>query len=604
MAQQLPPGFVLDRKPQAAPQTRAALPPGFVLDRPQAATPAPRPGDPTVFKRAPAEMPLTAGEYAEDALKSFGVGAAKGVIGLAGLPGDIREGTRGVANWISQQFGASPEMARQIADGLINAGAIALPGSQYLPTSGDVTGAVKQAEHALTGSDTSVLDRQPRSTLGEYSQTFGEYASGAVAGPGGIGRKVVMTAVPALLSETAGQITKGTEAEPYARAIFGLAGGLASAGGGGSVTKIAAKGAPTREVVKAGADALYDQLRAAGIKYDANSYELMARNLTSKLRQEGFRPKTTKEAADTLDYIFEHVGTSPDYGDFAALRENAGKLLVSQDKRERMFGSMIVDALDDFAARSPLMTNGSVPANEVAPLMKEARGLAQRNIKARKVEEAIENARNAASGFENGLRIEFRKILADPKKRAGFTPTEIEAFKEIVRGTSAQNLAAQFGRLGIGVGTKTAKAAFLPALVGGGGAAAIDPFVGGATVAVASGVKHLAAKNAERIADRTMKTVLAGKDAQRAALQAKRAEQVKAGLRRALGMESATVDLRASDSGTGVAPAGNQLVNYGAKGDMKPGDRRRPLEITINGTPDMVMVQDANGNWVRNPNHP
>lgn len=525
---------------------------------------------------------MSFGDYAEDAVKSLGVGAVRGATQIAGMPGDAAQfgdwlGEKGAEalgltpqrEWIKEHFtfGEKPKTSPEMWE---DAKELFRPA----PTITDLVTGEKPA---------SALDRQPQSTLGEYSNTAGEYLAGSF-GPGGPLRKAAMTVVPAFLSETAGQVTKGTEAEPWARAGAGLFGGIVAAGRSGNVTKLAAQGAPTRQAVKAQADMLYDRLRSAGITYDANSYEMMARNLASNLRQAGFRGRTAKEAADTLDYVFEQVGTSPDFGDFAAIRENASQLLRSADMRERKFGGMIVDALDNFATRSPLITNGSVPANQVAPLMREARATAQRNIKARTVEEAIERARNAASGFENGLRVEFRKLLNSPKARAGFTQVELDAFKDIVRGTSTQNLAAQFGRLGIGIGTKTAKGALLPAIAGGSAGLAVDPLVGAGTVALASGVKYAAARNAEKVADRTTKLVLAGKQAQQSALQTKRAEQVKVMLRRALALD--------------------QAVNQTGKGDFGsspiPNGKRTPMEMNLFGAsrgPGKPYI-DANGKMV------
>lgn len=522
---QLPPGFVLDEEPQASAN---GLPPGFVLDEPANAP------QQTVLQANKRDREMSTAEYAEDALRAGRVGVAKGVTGIAGLPGEGHRLGTWLGDLIAEKLGMSE--GREAFKKTMDFGR-PQTGSEMFEEAQAAARPAPNVTQLVTGEQPQgPLDYKPKTIAGEYGQTIGEFIPGAI-GPGGPIRKAAEVIIPALASETAGQVTKGTEAEPWARLAAGAIGGVAAAGSGGSVSKIAAKGAPTQETVKAGADALYDKLRNAGITYDANSYDLMARNLAGQLRQKGFRGRTAKETADTLDYIFEHVGTSPDYGDFAAIRENAGQLLRSADKRERLFGGIIVDALDNFASKSPLITNGSVPANQVAPLMKEARGLAQRNIKARVVEDAIEAARNTASGFENGLRIEFRKILNNPKRRAGFTPTEIEAFKEIVRGTTAQNLAAQIGRLGIGTGTKTAKSALLPLMAGGGGAA-IDPLIGAGVVATASGIKYAAAKNAERIADRTVKTVLAGKDAQRKALLAKRAEQLKVQLRRLLALDN------------------------------------------------------------------
>lgn len=96
----------------------------------------------------------------------------------------------------------------------------------------------------------SFVDRQPRSTLGEYSQTFGEFAPAALAGPGGVIRKTAMAVIPAASSETAGQIARATgheEYEPWARLGGAVLGGGLAAGGRSSTVKKTASGAPSSD---------------------------------------------------------------------------------------------------------------------------------------------------------------------------------------------------------------------------------------------------------------------------------------------------------------------------------------------------------------------
>ena len=72
-----------------------------------------------------------------------------------------------------------------------------------------------------------VMAYEPQTTAGEYAQTVGEFVPGAALGPGGVGGNVVRYGViPGVASETAGQATEGTAAEPFARAGAGIAAGL------------------------------------------------------------------------------------------------------------------------------------------------------------------------------------------------------------------------------------------------------------------------------------------------------------------------------------------------------------------------------------------
>ncbi|MEN6545603.1 MAG: hypothetical protein ABFE07_06135 [Armatimonadia bacterium] len=69
---------------------------------------------------------------------------------------------------------------------------------------------------------------KPQTTAGEYARTIGEFAPAALA-PGGVIARTANVAVPAVASETAGQLTEGTALEPYARIGGAIAGGLVPA---------------------------------------------------------------------------------------------------------------------------------------------------------------------------------------------------------------------------------------------------------------------------------------------------------------------------------------------------------------------------------------
>jgi hypothetical protein len=73
----------------------------------------------------------------------------------------------------------------------------------------------------------------PETTAGEYAKTGAEFLPSAMGGPGGIGRRILTQALPAAaLSETGGQVFKGTPLETPARIggalVGGTAGGLVS----------------------------------------------------------------------------------------------------------------------------------------------------------------------------------------------------------------------------------------------------------------------------------------------------------------------------------------------------------------------------------------
>jgi hypothetical protein len=157
------------------------------------------------FPDAPPAMSV-----AKDIAKSAGIGTAKGSIGLAGLPGDLSnwlaKGSQAATNFIAEKTGLDPGPQA---------------GEAILPTSGSLQ---KNVE-GVTGDF-----YKPQTPYGHAAETVGEFLPAALAGPGGLARKVALQAVvPGLASEAAGQATAGTALEPYARAAGGLAAGIGGA---------------------------------------------------------------------------------------------------------------------------------------------------------------------------------------------------------------------------------------------------------------------------------------------------------------------------------------------------------------------------------------
>jgi len=108
---------------------------------------------------------------------------------------------------------------------------------------------------------------KPQTVPGEYARTLGQFAPGALM-PGSLLVKGANVVVPALTSETAGQMTKGSKAEPYARVLGALlgAGGVqlaASPRPGVRMLAEAARGSTDDQITAA--QALREQAAARGV---------------------------------------------------------------------------------------------------------------------------------------------------------------------------------------------------------------------------------------------------------------------------------------------------------------------------------------------------
>lgn len=142
---------------------------------------------------------------AADVAKSAGIGLVQGAIGLGTLPGNIEQLGRLGINAAGRLAGAKQPIVAP---------------DTLMPSYGDVKGEIEKHTGKFY---------EPQTTLGEYARTAGEFAPAAFGG-GGLVATAARVAVPAIASETAGQITKGTSLEPWARAIGGLGGGPAVSG--------------------------------------------------------------------------------------------------------------------------------------------------------------------------------------------------------------------------------------------------------------------------------------------------------------------------------------------------------------------------------------
>lgn len=164
-----------------------------------------------------------------DVAKSAAIGLAKGGISLVGMPGDLAElGARGI------------DRASQFAGNVL--GMDVAPRQDRAPTYG--SGDIQKGIERVTGDF-----YKPKTLAGEYAQTAGEFVPGLIGGPESIATKLLTrVAAPAAVSETAGQLTKGGAAEPYARVLGAMLGGLAPSGIARAITPAPASAARQRLV--------------------------------------------------------------------------------------------------------------------------------------------------------------------------------------------------------------------------------------------------------------------------------------------------------------------------------------------------------------------
>jgi hypothetical protein len=128
--------------------------------------------------------------------------------------------------------------------------------------------------------------------------------------------------------------------------------------------------------------------------------------------------------------------------DFKALntmRKVARGAANATEAEERRLGAIIIDSLDEYVDTAASTLGGTA---------KKARNLWGKMRRSEVIADAIENANNSSSGFEQGIRVEMRRMLKNKKKLRGFSNAEKAAMKQIVNGTKLNNITRNLGKLG------------------------------------------------------------------------------------------------------------------------------------------------------------
>ena len=455
----------------------------------------------------------------EDAARSFGTGLRTGLEYLAGTAGDAREyGAKGV-EWLAGKAGASPETAQSLANA---SRYISMPGMATAPTTDQVQGITEQA----------IGDRyQPQTTIGEYARTAGEFAPAALQGGGGLARggaKAVSrslmrrganVAAPAALSETAGQLTENTDAEPYARMIGALVGGAgASRFGRKQAIASTADRAPTAQQIKQGTDDLYSGLRQADIQYAPQDYAHLSARLQQELMAGGTLQASAPQTWDVVLSMYNRAMSQPSavrWDEVNTFKRSLGSIMsTAKDSTERGAAKKAFGMLSQFEKNNIGSIGSGAAPQDVTRMMDQARDLALRGIKGRQLGSMSERAETYISGAESGLRNQAATELRN-KRGNVFNDLERDALFDLAGGSLTRNTLSTIGRGGIDVGRDGNISALIPG-AGSFGALAygVDPLVVGSAVGGASAAKIAAKLIAKKDMDKAMGLVRAGPRAQ------------------------------------------------------------------------------------------
>ena len=225
------------------------------------------------------------------------------------------------------------------------------------------------------------------------------------------------------------------------------------------VTNAAIKGAPAADDLKSAASAMFQQVDNSGVSIDPNWFATQVYQMANKATKGLIDRELDAPVWRAYQIMADRVKAASDAGRGLTLGEIHNLRQIAQDVamkaqkgRTANFANQIVDDLDAMMGNlKPGQLIGGQGSDKGNTLLQGISTWAQ----ARKVgliEEAIYKAQNQASGMENGLRIQFRQLLQNPKTRRLFSRAELEAIEEVVRGTPVGNLAKLIGKFGFGSG--------------------------------------------------------------------------------------------------------------------------------------------------------
>lgn len=302
----------------------------------------------------------------------------------------------------------------------------------------------------LAGRGATLLGRAGTGAAVGAGQGF---AYGVGAGEGDIGQRAQQAVVPALVGGAVGA------AAPF----VGHAVGSAARGRQqGAVLDAAAKAMPAADDLKSAASAMFESATGGTpLAVNDTSYLRFLGDVQQVAQKFRINPNLDQKSVglwEVLRQMADDVaqgGKVIDMKDLHIVRQAAQRVAISSEGRDAAFANTVISKLDDFiqGLKPADVLGGADPSQAANALMKGISTWSRAN-KAGLIEEAIYQAQNQASGVENGLRIQFRRLL-QPSTRKLFNEAEIKAIEQVANGTPLSNVMRLLGRFGFGTGSSS-----------------------------------------------------------------------------------------------------------------------------------------------------
>lgn len=287
-----------------------------------------------------------------------------------------------------------------------------------------------------------------------------------------------------------GEATNNPYLGTAAAMATGVAAGLPGAVRSNRAVSQAVKNAPTTKQLAQQGSKLFDRAKGSSAVVKPDSYADFLAKAEKRLLGAGADPQVHPKLGSVMNALTKRIGNEMDIQDLQNVRRVAANAAASREADERRLGKMLVSDIDDYIRG---LTANDLVAGKMgtaADDLSQARGIWSRMKKSEIIDEAIGKAKKQASGFENGLRVQFRSILNNPNKVRGFAEDEIKAMQEVVEGTPTRNAMRFLGKFGVDLNQNTNA---IGALSGAFAGSLVDP-VGTVAVPLASSVARRGAE--------------------------------------------------------------------------------------------------------------
>jgi hypothetical protein len=408
----LPPGFVLDNQP---PRPTVATPPdGFVLDQP---SPSPDQGGFwDIIKREAAN----AGIAADDVIRMIANGATFG------------QADKLAAYMGGDSLASEKARTKEAADRAGWAGTVAKIGAGIVPASAIAKGVGLGAGAVSSVPALGRAVANPFAQAGTVGATYGAtdaalndrdiLKEGVIGAGAGVAGQAVANVLTGAVSKTAGLFNKKPDI-------------------------------PSAQMLRERANAAFQKADDAGVILKPDGVQRLATDIKQSFAEFGYHPQLQPKLAVALSELDNIARGNVTLKGMDILRRIASTAKTDVDPSTRKLAGEFVNKLDDFLDNVKLGEILTGDKSAALRALHEGRKLWGSVRKAEMIDGALAAAKmrtestGSGGNIDNAIRQEFRKILNNSKKAKGLTADERTAMLEIVRGTSAGNLARLVGKL-------------------------------------------------------------------------------------------------------------------------------------------------------------